>query len=254
MKRTIILALASLAFLILSIGWMLGASVTLAWNANPEPDIASYIVYCGTNSRAYPISTNVGKVTVARVDGLVEEATWYFAVTAVNTSGLEGDFSSEISVLISSTNHPPTITKIPDMMILEDHHTNVLFTIWDMETNPTNLVVTVTSGNTVVLKNEGIQLLHNGPHCEMLLNPEPNASGNTLVTVVVSDGMKGASSTFTLTVMPVPEVINQLVFLSGIQASPSVDGPWTNITTIKLPIEYQTNLFYRAWGPVLQLP
>lgn len=72
-------------------------SVTLAWDRNPEPDVNCYIIYYGTNSRAYPYSTNVGNVTCATVHGLDPCTTYFFALTAMNTSGLESDFSIEVT-------------------------------------------------------------------------------------------------------------------------------------------------------------
>lgn len=76
--------------------------VSLAWNPNPEPDIAGYILYYGSASRTYPQSTNVGNVTTATVQGLLDGSTVYFAVTAVNTAGLESDYSSEVSATLPS--------------------------------------------------------------------------------------------------------------------------------------------------------
>lgn len=72
-------------------------SVTLAWDANPETDIVGYIVYYGSASRNYTNAVNVGNVTTNMVIGLVDGVTYFFAVTAYNTNGLESDFSDEVS-------------------------------------------------------------------------------------------------------------------------------------------------------------
>lgn len=72
-------------------------NVTLAWDPNPEPDIASYTIYYGTNSRTYFASTNVGNVTCATVKGLDPSQIYYFALTAWTASGLESDFSEEVT-------------------------------------------------------------------------------------------------------------------------------------------------------------
>ena len=74
-----------------------GASVTLAWDANPEPDISHYVIYYGTHSHQYTASTNVGCVTQATVRGLSLDVTNYFVVTAVASNSLESDFSEEVS-------------------------------------------------------------------------------------------------------------------------------------------------------------
>ncbi len=75
--------------------------LSFVWNANPEPDIAGYKFHVGRHSGppydvpGSPIS--VGNVTtytyIADPDG-----PWYFALTAINTSGLESFFSAEVLV------------------------------------------------------------------------------------------------------------------------------------------------------------
>jgi hypothetical protein len=79
------------------------ASVNLRWNANTEPDIASYNVYYGEASRTYGNPIPVGNVTSYTVDGLVEGQTYYFAVSALDTSGNESGFSSEESANATSS-------------------------------------------------------------------------------------------------------------------------------------------------------
>ena len=74
--------------------------VVLAWDPNPEPDIAGYIIYYGVKSRKYDKKVDVGNVTSGSVN-LEEKATYYFAATAYNTSGLESDFSNEVSFTYS---------------------------------------------------------------------------------------------------------------------------------------------------------
>ena len=74
-----------------------GQSVTLAWDANTEPDLAGYIVHYGAASGSYTNAVDVGNTTTATVSNLVESCTYYFAVTAYNTSGLESDPSNEVS-------------------------------------------------------------------------------------------------------------------------------------------------------------
>lgn len=73
--------------------------VQLAWDRNPEPDIMNYIVYAGTNSGIYQFVYHAGNNTNYTITNLVEEnKIFYFVVTAVNTAGLESDFSKQISL------------------------------------------------------------------------------------------------------------------------------------------------------------
>ena len=73
------------------------AQVTLAWDANSEPNIAGYKVYYGTASRVYNWYFDVGNVTTYSVTGLTDGSTYYFAATAYDTSGVESTYSSEVS-------------------------------------------------------------------------------------------------------------------------------------------------------------
>src|ERR1019366_1674310 len=55
------------------------------------------------------------------VSNLVEGATYYFAATAVDTNGLESDYSTEVSTLIpvKLTNQPPTLNMLANVTINE---------------------------------------------------------------------------------------------------------------------------------------
>ncbi len=79
------------------------ASVTLRWQANSEPDIAGYNLYYGTASRSYGPPMPTGNTTSYTVDNLVEGQTYYFALTALDTSGNESGYSSEITANATSS-------------------------------------------------------------------------------------------------------------------------------------------------------
>lgn len=226
-------------------------SVTLAWDPNPEPDVSSYLIHYGNESRNYQWITNVGNVTTATVYGLQEGKTYYFAVTATNTSGIGSDYSNEVTNAIPAdlTNRVPTITALPDISILVNHPSQVIpFTIHDVETPPEQLVVTASSTNQALLPDGAIVLVGTNAHRAVSLMTAPNQSGQTLITLIVSDGAKASSESFVVTVLPVPVQPKQLVFRSTIQCSDSVDGPWTNLVTTILPVPMDGNLFYRTWG------
>jgi hypothetical protein len=85
-------------FILLAGTWQAAAAshITLAWNANPESDIAGYKVYSGTNSRVYPGVVDIGKRTTVTLSNLVSGRTYFLALTAYDTTALESDFSEEI--------------------------------------------------------------------------------------------------------------------------------------------------------------
>jgi hypothetical protein len=104
MKRLLFNPLSPL--LILASLWLAAParaqSVTLEWDANTESDLAGYKVYFGTASRTYGAPITLGKVTTYTVTGLTPGTTYYFAVTAYNTAGLESGYSNEVSATIPS--------------------------------------------------------------------------------------------------------------------------------------------------------
>ncbi|MBN2299267.1 MAG: fibronectin type III domain-containing protein, partial [Deltaproteobacteria bacterium] len=76
------------------------ATVRVSWNINTEPDLDGYIVYYGTYSGFYQQSVDAGLSTSRDIDGLYQGTTYYFAVSAYDTSGNESPLSSEASILI----------------------------------------------------------------------------------------------------------------------------------------------------------
>ncbi len=83
-----------------------GNTATLTWDApttnadgTPLTDLAGYKVYYGTTSGNYTDVIDVGNVTTYKVEGL-QPGTYYFAVTAYDTSGNESNYSNEVSKII----------------------------------------------------------------------------------------------------------------------------------------------------------
>ena len=68
-------------------------AVTLAWDANSEPDLAGYKIHWGTQSRAYTNIFDVGNVIQTDVDIPIGS---YIAATAYDTDGNESGYSDEI--------------------------------------------------------------------------------------------------------------------------------------------------------------
>jgi hypothetical protein len=98
MRRGRLICLWSFCLAWLTLGDVANAAtLTLAWNPNPEPDISGYVLYWGTQSGGYTSHSYVGNVTVQQVTGLADATVYYFAVRAYNTAGLMSDYSSEVA-------------------------------------------------------------------------------------------------------------------------------------------------------------
>jgi len=96
------------------------AEVTLAWDANTESDLAGYKVYYKTGSSGEPYDgteidqgdsgINILLENLSTPDnpsfsltGLQDSEFYYFVVTAVNSSGIESGYSTEVLYEPSST-------------------------------------------------------------------------------------------------------------------------------------------------------
>jgi len=77
------------------------AQVTLGWDPNAEPDVAGYKVYYGAASRSYQIHLDAGLNTTYTVANLPDGGTYFFAVTAYDSSANESAYSAEVSYTAS---------------------------------------------------------------------------------------------------------------------------------------------------------
>jgi len=84
-------------------------SVTLAWNPSPDPSVVSYKVYYGVASHTYTQVVDAGKSTNATLSGLVAGVTYYFAVTAYNSLGLESSYSNEVGYTVPANTLNPRL-------------------------------------------------------------------------------------------------------------------------------------------------
>ena len=71
-------------------------TVRLAWDRNPEPNIAGYRVSYGTTGGSYSYDVDVGPATNCAISGLQPKTTYYFAVKAYNALADISDYSTEI--------------------------------------------------------------------------------------------------------------------------------------------------------------
>jgi hypothetical protein len=73
------------------------STASLTWSPDTSTNLAGYKVYVGTSSGVYSSAVNVGNVTTYAVTNLGIGTTYYFAVSAFNSSGIESGFSNEVS-------------------------------------------------------------------------------------------------------------------------------------------------------------
>ena len=99
-KKYILLAFI-LPYFFIGISTVQSAQVTLAWNPVTHPDLAGYKLHYGDTSGSYPNHLDTGPNTTYTVTNLQDGGTYYFAVTAFDSSGNESGYSNEVSYTAS---------------------------------------------------------------------------------------------------------------------------------------------------------
>jgi hypothetical protein len=72
-------------------------AISLAWDADTDPDLVGYKLYYGTASGVYDHSVSVSNVTTYTLTGLTKGQTYYFVATAYDMSHNESGYSNEVS-------------------------------------------------------------------------------------------------------------------------------------------------------------
>ena len=80
------------------------ASLTVAWDSSLDFNVVMYIIQWGETSGVYTDARDVGNVTQARVDGLVEGQRYYVvcSYTAAGTRSIPSDEASGLAVTSSA--------------------------------------------------------------------------------------------------------------------------------------------------------
>ena len=184
-------------------------NITLAWDASSDPSVVAYRVHYGAATGVYTNSVSAGGATTVTVSNLLEGVRFYFAATAVDTNGLESDFSNEVSGSVPLPNQPPTLSAIGSLTIREDAGLQVV-NLSGIGTGATNevqtLVITATSSNLSLIPNPSVTYTSPNSTGYLSFTAVSNAFGSATINVTVNDGGPSnnlVSRTFVVTVSPV---------------------------------------------------
>ena len=76
------------------------AYVTLAWDADPNTDVAGYVVSYGTQENVYTSRMDVGRANLAVVTNLTAGTRYYFTVHAYASDGMRSPDASAVSTVV----------------------------------------------------------------------------------------------------------------------------------------------------------
>jgi regulation of enolase protein 1 (concanavalin A-like superfamily) len=175
-------------------------TVILAWDSSPDPAVVGYFRYYGSASGTYTNKADAGDVTNATVSGLLQGKTYYFCVTAYDSSGLESLPSTEVSYLVpTSTNSAtaPSITGQPTNQIVAAG-ASATFVVSASGTAPL----------TYQWQFNGVPLANKTNSSIALNNVQPNQAGAYRAIVSNSAGSV-TSAVAQLTVMVPPTITSQ---------------------------------------------
>lgn len=204
--------LLALAFAALPSTTLAQDTVRVAWNANPESDIAGYKVYLGTESGHYSQIQNVGNQATAVLSSPSPSTTYYCAVQAYNTAALESELSAEISFTTQATPGNFNVwasaaglsgaAAAPDAMPFNDGVSNLLKFAFNLNaTRPDMRVLTQGTGTAGL---PVFTLNRNGSQAEFTVEFLRRTDGGLLYAPVVSPDLTAYEPmTGTSTVTPI---------------------------------------------------
>ncbi len=132
-----------------------------------------------------------------------------------------------LSYTVNPVNDAPTVSTIAMQVMNEDETLQVPFTIADIDTDISQLSLSATAGNPLLVNTTDITFSGSGQSRTMTITPLPGRDGETDITVHVNDGTQTTSRTFHLTV----NGVNDAPVLSVI-ADIQLNEDATNITPI----------------------
>jgi len=224
-------------------------TVSLSWSASPEVDVAGYKIYIGTDSRDYFSTLDVGNGTTATIELPEYNKPYFFAATAYSASGLESDFSDEVSYIVTSgptgggsnTNPPavyqsPTLSPISSVSINGTAGAQTVNFSGVMTGSGSSVTVTATSSNPSLIPNPAVNYTSPNSGGSLAFAPAANTSGTATITVTVNNGQPQnnlATQTFTVNVTKVYQspTLNPIGGLSIAENSGLRTLGFTGVTT-----------------------
>src|SRR5260370_40992757 len=110
LRRLPFVLLFPAVWLLLAAGRADAGPLTLAWDANTEPDIAGYIVEYGPDTAPFTLSADIGNLTTWTLTNATPGTSYSFRVVAYNASGERSTASAVVSATAGTTPTGPVLT------------------------------------------------------------------------------------------------------------------------------------------------
>jgi len=197
------------------------AQATLTWNPNSEPDLLGYIVHYGTVSGNYQVKMDVGNNTQASVSNLQDGGTYYFAVTAYDSSGNDSVYSNE--VVYSATAIPACSLSI----------------------SPASQSFTSSggSGNVSVATSSGCPWTSLSNHSWIVITSNAKTTGSGTTYFSVSPNTNGSTRTGTLSIAGKVFTVSQSGASGEIAFALNAGG---QVYTDKAGVRYSADTYYQS--------
>ena len=247
-KRFYYIFLAVILFLLLRTVVAFAGTATLSWQSpatntdgSALTDLSGFRIYYGTGSANYSSSIDVGNVTTYQVTGLAEGYTYYFVVTALDTSGNESSDSNEASKTIDTVDAtPPVISGVYASNVTQTSAV-VNWTTNEASTSLVEYGTTTSYGFSTTLDPKA-----ETAHSVTLTGLSPSTVYNYRVKSTDASGNPSVSGNYTFTTSDTPDTTPPVI--SGVYASnvtqTSAVVNWTTNEASTSQVEYGTTTSY----------
>src|SRR5687768_11736139 len=153
-----------------------------------------------SNSALVPETNVVFRGTPDQPTVVVTPAPNQAGTTSISVHATDGTttITQRLNLTVAAVNDAPTVSRIPDQIISEGASAPVSFTIGDVETPAASLIVSASSSDTTLLRNDAISLSGDGALRTIVARPILGKSGTVRVSVTVSDGEAATTREFAI--------------------------------------------------------
>ncbi|HRE83657.1 MAG TPA: hypothetical protein PLN52_21615 [Opitutaceae bacterium] len=191
-----------LGWLMLGVGGLRGADITLEWIDNSVNEYG-FLIERQEGEGAFVELARLYPNTERFVDRTaIPGRSYVYRVAAYNYVGVSEYVLSETIILPVPVNLPPSMSAIADQVLLVGGSTPLLpLVVGDVESGPDALVLSVASSDPILLPVSDISISGNGASRTVSIIPSTRSSGVAVVTLTLTDGETQVSDSFAVSLI-----------------------------------------------------